>query len=602
MKSTLNIALKIIFLIILAVGCTYEPTGVYESGAKPNPTPPVLKVSLNMIQDTLLVMRNQKLEFYFVSDSNKIIKGEIKIEGYGNFSGKVDSSGLIIRFSINTSDIEKKFSDATVTITTSSNSGSLADKLNTEGFVLTRKWVLRLFDFRDYWCKINGAELSGGSLLLHWSTNAFAGMVDSVQIQKYTGKGSVWVRKFIGLPDEFDLSDNTYLGERAVYRLFMYLSYGGYNSSTASEFVTFESIRSPLNHEITGKKIKFSWTKPPLDKNIAGWTISINGKELWSGSFGDTTATIDEYYFATSREYFLNPVPAIQFPEYAKNVENEDYASSARIYCGEKSPFSFGSIYPTNSEKIMYRDNNLLKFFSVAEGKVLEEYPTYGYGTFLVSNDGGTVIAPDLTNYVIGIIKSKVSLPKQTYKLDLLQSSFSGFSFALTDDAKLLIGNRYKADIYIYDLATDRLSASFKVPGWTSELFVTPDGRRFACDFDGNFAIYGINGNRLDTLYKSQGQFIGFADNRYAAVELPQKAQVLDMDSYCSAKYDKDLHGDVKSVDISGPNILLQEDGSLEAVNFLTGDIYYTVRSYFDKFTLHYNIIYASNGLIERIK
>ena len=593
--------LALLLLLLTAGSCNYEPVGSYESDVKSNPNPPIVRVSLNMLKDTLLIMKNQKLEIYFESDSNQIIQAEIKIESYGTFHGKIDSNKKRVTFSINTEDIEKKYSKAVATLILNSSSGSLADKLNMEGFKLTKEWVLQLFNFNDYHCTIYKVELNGGSVLIKWGTNAFSEMVDSVKIQKYTGDGSVWVMKYDKLPSQFEFYDNTYLGERAVYRAFIYFSYAGYRDEAESELYTIPSIRPALNYQFIGKKVRLFWRKLPLQNNISGYTLSTNNKEVWSGSFDDTSTIIDDYSFASYREYFLNPIPKIPFNEYDKNKAKGDYASDTSIYMGEPTPHPRGTIFPTNTDRIVYDDKNLIKFFSVREDKVVETYPTYGYSSFYVSNDGSLVLAIDVMNRKCIINKSIPALPKQTYQLDTLLAGYSYNYVALSNDGKLFIGNYTKLNIY--DLVNDKLLLSTKLPGSVNGIFTSPDGTKIGLNYGFNtLAVYKVGQGRLDTLMKGSGEIAGFSDNRYLALNLPSKAQVLDMNNNFSIVFEMPLVGGIKSVDISGPNLLVYDSGLLKAVKFTNGDTYYQVPSAYDKFLLHWDIIYSDNGFIERIK
>lgn len=589
----------IISIMLIFGACNYEPTGVYKSDIKMNTKFPSVKISLATQGDTILIYRSQLLRLSFETDTNAFIEGQFEIDELGSFKGEVDSNKKIVTFFFNSEMIKGNFAKLTANFVFESNSKSLADKLTNRKIYLKKFLVLKILSFEDFSCEITNVAIREGELIVGWRSDVYPDIVDSIKLVKSTPFGDICIKSLNYLPVENEFTDETYLGENATYKIFISLRIGLRRSMIESFFFDFYYDRPIIRYQKEGKKVRFYWPKSEL-KNVAGYTLRDKEKILWSGKDGDTSALIDDYIFAGEKEYFLNPVPAKVFAEYESHRDKGDYYSTVTLIHGENSSFPKGEIYPTSTGIIAFYKDYRVNYFSVTEEKIEESFPYYTCQYFIFTRTGSVAVGFVRTYPYPIIIRSGSLINKYSYQIDYAHK-YSSNEISVSEDARFFcINGRY---FTIYDFKGDSLIYHGDVQGDTTNgLRISPSGETIGINFTNNtFGIFKLNYYWLDTLMKGDGKVFGFSDDRYVVLSKPNLLQVLDINNNFNLVYEMKFQGEIKSIDFTGPNILIYDSGKLKALNYLTGRTYYEIYAADLQYILHRNIIYSLNGFMDRM-
>ncbi len=133
----------LLFTLLSLVNCEFEPTDENFVDIEIDSNNPYFNLSILSESDTIKIFKKTDLGYNFDTDNLDLFRAE--------FSLKEDSwiqynkNGSI---TINPDDFEAGYDTLTLTVYTNSGTGSIADKIGAEGYVVQKQWLV-LVDGRD---------------------------------------------------------------------------------------------------------------------------------------------------------------------------------------------------------------------------------------------------------------------------------------------------------------------------------------------------------------------------------------------------------------------------------------------------------------------
>ncbi len=144
-KLTL-VAVRMLFVISVCMlwnSCIFSLTELYENPVVKHPTPSGISVvKLDLEADTVFAYASRTIAFQFESDNQAIQGAKLLIDDVTVDSVESDRGTI----SFNNWYVSNGIHKLTLQIFTASGTGSIADKLGGESYVLTRNWVLLMDD------------------------------------------------------------------------------------------------------------------------------------------------------------------------------------------------------------------------------------------------------------------------------------------------------------------------------------------------------------------------------------------------------------------------------------------------------------------------
>ncbi len=337
--NTIKLKLFLIALIsVFAVlSCRYSPGGenmveIEEPGEAPD-----VNVDLNFASDTLYLNRPSTVRFS-ISGKNKVNWAQMFIGGVHIGTIYSATGGF---------DISQSFGfyqDGTyilkIEFFTSTGTGSMADMLQSEGFVYSNSWVLVIRNGSYLSSDITKITDRNGKLKLEW--NAYKG----IDFKSYIVRKSHWINQtfdtvaVITDQNQTWTYDPSFVGEKAQYQIATVVNgqYSSYNGKTAD----FQGELPQIYSEYKGKGVyRIYWSKSKYAENISKYNLYkektyFNDLELLkSAAPSDTSFLYQVNSFGLDEKLVLNLVPN-QVPNYFKNY-NWFYDFCVRSgYLGDK--------------------------------------------------------------------------------------------------------------------------------------------------------------------------------------------------------------------------------------------------------------------------
>jgi hypothetical protein len=125
-------------LLILLASCVYDSDEKFESALKSVQEPTLETVFLNQPGDTIDMRINPVLTFNFKAESHPILAVELLIDNVSQ--GGVPT--FVGRFDLSTLYITRGRHQLKLNIYIKSESGCIADQLDVEYYLKSRKWIL----------------------------------------------------------------------------------------------------------------------------------------------------------------------------------------------------------------------------------------------------------------------------------------------------------------------------------------------------------------------------------------------------------------------------------------------------------------------------
>jgi hypothetical protein len=518
-----------LIILLFCAACEYEPEGEYHVDVKKITEVPELKINLNFNSDTLYIPINinTSVEYstsdplvryasFFLNDKQLAVSG-----ASGFFYIQYDNSN----YQIDVPYILK------VKFFRSSGSGSLADKLESEGFLYSREIVVYFVNEGTMQPKITSVINEKGRLKITW--------------ERYNGFG--FKSYYVRLPDVANIAIISDQNITSCY----YDGYIGYGTAfevlTITEDNYFHSGYFYIDRELPvlranvrgGDTIQFTWDKSKFSENILGYKIYeffwMFGKLNEIANITDPADTSFLYNakFGVRTRYMLEIIPktAPLFPyDYASttpevmcgiNIENRAFPITARGIYGYMGRWVNGyyRLYKYNTENRTLTDS-----------MAITSYHTY------CSYDGKWLLNSGYME--LNLIDAENMKLIRTYKPD-------GFMGEEGLPGKYLIANTgigllafSSGNFYFYDFLNDAVVKKFNIYSSPDDhMELSPDGSFLAIETfisatqSFRTSLYHFTGDSLNLVWQNtpdnfdfdseNNSFVYFKDGQMIHLSLP---------------------------------------------------------------------------------
>ena len=385
------------FLLILITlqSCTFEPKGeefvkLDSSGVQPD-----IQVNLNLPADTLFIPSGTNITFVYGLKKEAINWAQFIVNGVQSSQIKIEPNLVSLARTFNES--AGMTLSLEIKIFTRSQTGSIADKLDAEGYLISREWTIVILSTTQLSPNITKADFADGSFKMEWNKYKGMGFLN-YKIYKSmpsSHKGFILLTT-INSREQTSFIDTAYCGEESEY----YISTNDKYQGTG----TYRKGPIPiLTAENTTKgELLFKWTTPPYYKNLKGYRISYfdsGGTLQQMAEIADATSesfTIPNPIFAHFYKLFLTPLSKTDnFYDQSSTINY--LSTSASLFLGQPVPKYFHAVTGQGamiylidqSEQVALFDP--IKFITTRQIKHNESIQIFAVSAndqYLVSNGG----------------------------------------------------------------------------------------------------------------------------------------------------------------------------------------------------------------------
>ncbi|RPI06415.1 MAG: hypothetical protein EHM64_03055 [Ignavibacteriae bacterium] len=495
----------IISILIAAAlgGCKYEPTG---ANVQPVDTP-VNNINLVVLDTT----------------SFSLLRGEVKIavqvtlggHTIKSIEGYMDDSPIALDttqpgyITFHSEAYQDGNYTMRLTLYTSTNSGSLADRIGGEAFYMTRYYRVTVFNASITTPTVSGFAFINGELQITW------GKYTQLGFKKYvlTKNGSPLAT--ITDVNQLQYSDTNYAGESASYGLITYvgsLSFIGYSMSPSSTI--YPAPRFVSATTTTDNKVRLVWNKAVYTKGFQAYRIKrtedfYNYKIIATiADFNDTSWIDPSPYFGVQSHYTIGVVSKSGFNSVQEGNINAGligqtcayystylkYIPAKRVYFQNWTVYANGptmvniGYFTEDSLQLLYKNQ-----FTMPSGTNYYFNTISDSGSCLYSmfNSNGT------PNGVVNKINaSSLAIEKTTDLWTLMsKNKWNLYAFSVNDNdclAAFMMSNG-SAELSLFDMKANKLIASLTIPFEYDKIRLSADSKFIL----NGTKLYQVTGNSL---------------------------------------------------------------------------------------------------------
>lgn len=373
---------RLFLLTLLFAGCTFKSDDIFVNPITPPPDtitasvdilspafedPFVLAISTQFL---IRVIEEGKFEERSVSGFNVTVDGTSISYGVGDDPG-------IYGFELNPLLLGNGTFDVVVEAKISTNSGSLADKLRLEYYLVTKSFQVIVNNTPVVIQSFAAATVSG-YLDLSWAVSVDYPIHYTLRRTKYTG-----VVETV-LPDlQFSVAslnphlvDSGYVGGKMQYLL-----YRRFPGSAFPDYIGTIVVHKPAGAFVVSQSpqnvASVSWTPHYNDATLS--LIKTSGNQLFSFVSGQTE--LDTIFLGDNRTYRLN----VQRNEYA----GQQYDTTIQITRASNLPSFTKAVIPGGTKLILLRSNGALSRHAIPGFSQEEYYETVFPHRELLANSQG---------------------------------------------------------------------------------------------------------------------------------------------------------------------------------------------------------------------
>jgi len=472
--------LQLIYIFPFIISCEFEPGEIPDSHKeKPSETPPAITLDITPETEILWVNESVVIKYHANVTPRKLLKVEFAVDGTLVYEREWDLQGTL-EMTLDISPYADGMHKLTMTFTTNSNSGSIADKTGNEGYLYTLEWPLLIDRDPGHALTLQILPVDEG-VRLQWEEfnhPAFKNYTITKYSDSYIQSKTLAV---ITDPIATDFIDTTYLeGEKASYIIGLNEPYG--TSKTYSE------IPEPPTIDQTGPfSINFSWMKTRNPKMLDYYLIynqnsnSVPTKNLFVHDADSTSKSLDNVYFGTTYKFILQYIPknyTYGVPSYRINGAEKSFTLGEPMETHEVSR----SIPGTND--IFLIKGNQVNKYNMETGQstpflnvhfdnswvinVSPDGSKYGYSSY-----NEFIVRSTSTNEILYTLSDTVY---DAYRLTMYTLSSNNRVLAAYEDGKMII----------FDLATRKQVAKTNFGSFVYAK-ISPDGNHvIARDYNYN--------------------------------------------------------------------------------------------------------------------
>lgn len=577
MDRKLTFTLKhyiVFFSCIILCSCVYDTDEIYHSQANKDVPPPVITtVNLDFeTEDTIFIYSPGELNFSFTSSDQAIEAVSLFID---NDSPQVVSSASG-KFSFNRFPLAEGIHTVKLEVSTSSGTGSIAEKVGAEHFVSTRTWVLVYEKPNAHIDRV----IENGLQKISWKACRSNKLVDYVVYCQDKVLATVKTNYFV---------DSTYVGDSRSYSISARFNNGEALSwgslSLPSEMPVFRFSVSKDN------KYMIHWNKSKYYNAID--TIKILHHSFYitkditlksTADINDTTAFVDPSYFGEFLSFTFRLIPK---KVIFKNdwLFNDRYNTRKNFLIGQQFIYC-NQVFPISKDLLLVDAFDSIMTYSISEIKVTGKLVDRYFGDKVIVSPRGTYVAGALRerrNYFYSPTDQlnsprMLSLPYQPVPIiaNLEAISDNGLGIEVVD---------YRT-INLYELSTSKLLASYHNENLVADnLKMSPRGDYFLTNYNALYLFQIVNG-QIKMVRQTDDfryyDFVGTADNQYVTwdglkmyvKQLPENSMVREFP--ISDRY-------IINIDYYNNEMLSYSNGQLYVRSFIDGHIIHQMATKLDE-------------------
>lgn len=482
-----------LILILLLTSCIYNSNEIYENVVVKNPAAPEIGVvNLDLNSDTLFFYGSQKIRFNFTSSNQKIQGVRLLIDS--TVIQTVSSNSGVFDFDVYS--INNGLHTVSVQVFTKSGTGSIADKLNSESFMFSKKWIL-LVDKSN--SNIVSYSAEDGLLKLSWKKYRTGDFV-AYQISD----GNLWgSHPIYGTTVNTSFTDSTYFGQYSEYDIDIVCKDG--TTKYWGSIVVPGNI--PKVKVIANQKNEYyaCWSKSLYYNAIDKYNVYANSDYPYIVSGVDTLRRI-YVKFGESLNLKLEPIPLYKRPTYTSGNN-----TSLSTYGGQQTNLTKYSwdynIYQIGKNTLAYYMNDTIYYYDIAEDKFTKKTPLGIVSSYYVYNNG-TYLSPNARYFIFqsssGIFTVIDLITLSRYSLTNSSQYTGGMSVSLqiTDAGTWIIPNLNGYN-YLYSFPQNTsLAVVYTYPRNLYTIKMSADGKYAIYDRSDSIkavqpAVSGSSGGKL---------------------------------------------------------------------------------------------------------
>ena len=481
------------------ISCEYEPRETpLTKLVKPSSVAPPITIELNPQTDTLWVYERVKVHYSFNAGPRKVHMVIFCIDGV-EFDRQEYSPLETYEVNINGQSYGEGLHDFTIYVITSTNSGSLADILKTEGYLYEINWPLVIDRTPPGKMAILSADSVMKGVRLRWEPFVHAAF-ENYRIQKYsdlTGGGSILADIRDRRQDSF--IDTTYIeGETATYSIYL--------NDYESNYTYYKETPSPPRIVQTGDfSVEMSWNPTRMPGNLAYYYVYLNNIEFPLAEYNKifsplmNSRSFEEVAFGMLYNFQLKYVP--------KSMTNTNNLASIRpltsnFYSGSPMPsHDYSRDIPGQLKMILIAGKKLAIYDLVSGSNIDSLYANFVPGYPVIVSPEGELYgySSDDEFFVRSTIDNSLvyHLSSPEYKGDQI------LMFSLTSN-KLLVS--YNTGIIrIYNLESGKMIIETSLLPGTIYAKFSPDGNHVMVknlETNGIFAYFKIEGSVISEMVR----------------------------------------------------------------------------------------------------
>jgi len=331
----------LIFILFILQSCTFEPKGEEFVKVDSSGTPPDVHVNLNFATDTIYMRKEDAISFTYTLNGDKVNWAKFIINGRETEVQPNSNGTYRMPWVINDADAAIGIIPLELKIYTRSQTGSIADHIGAEGFLLSKKWTIVITDNIHLKSDIKKFEFVDGSLKIDWEMYKGVDFL-SYKVYKYVdySLNPLQLVATITSQQQNSFVDLTYHGEQSNYYILT-----NDNIRGASSLISGPLPAVTASNTISGD-IQLKWIKPPFFKNLKGYRFSYRDPSGIMQQIGETTNSSVESYIVPS------PIFGYNYEIYMSMIPlSDNYYIDAHLinFLSTKVTAAYGVSIPTYS-------------------------------------------------------------------------------------------------------------------------------------------------------------------------------------------------------------------------------------------------------------
>ncbi len=487
-----------VLLLLLFSGCFYEPTGEHFKELEQEGTPPYVEVELNFDTDTLYICNNEWVLFRYQLNGDKVNWARFILDGRETSPNPDQQGGVELSWYF--PGFQPGIHTLSMQLYTRSGTGSIADHLGAEGFLLQKDWVLKIVDDWEIGPAVVGNSFENGLLNIHWKK--YMGLnFEQYKVYKYVQPSGLPDQLVASVTDQHQTSvaDPNYHGENSRYYVVVNDRYRGKSTD----------IEGPLPQVTAANNaqgdIVLRWEKPAFWAALKGYRIMDDDISWTNAGFIPLylveeprvdSFLIPDPYFAHKYDLWLQLDPKNN-SYYEFHTRPVFLATLTTASYGHESP-GFHWVHTATENVIYLLDYEGLKFFNTKtlETTVPQNIPRL-FRTHV--SDGNNYLASMESN------SNKLFLydlkhPENSKSIDLNAGiPDPGHLVSVSDNGTGILLSGQKAVLYDY-LNEQVLAEKVLKHMGLYRNHISGDGNYFTLDTYGGYSWYSCENNTITEL------------------------------------------------------------------------------------------------------